>query len=123
MPHSREQDISRLDIPVNNSSLMRVFQRPSDLQSNLDHAFKLALVEHQPGIEIAMFSIWHDKEAIVIASIFLHPRVDQLDNVIVVEAAQNVDFVSKPRNPAFPFQPLQPEPARQLAAFILDVKD
>ncbi len=70
-----------------------------------------------------MFSIWHDKEAIVIASIFLHPRVDQLDNVIVVEAAQNVDFVSKPRNPVFPFQPLQREPARQLAAFILDVKD
>ena len=56
MANSREQNVTRLHIPMDNFVIVRVIQGPRDLQRHLHYAFKLVLVQRQPAVEITMFA-------------------------------------------------------------------
>jgi len=123
MPDTREQNVARLHIPVDDIVIVRVLQRLRDLKRDLHHAFKLVLVQREPAIEIAMLGNRHDEKAVIIAAVFLNLRVHKLDDVPVVSVAQNGDFIPEASDSIFPLQPLQGVLARKLADRIPDDKD
>src|SRR5262245_52153922 len=109
---------------MNDFRIVSALQRSRDLKCHLNHAFELSLVKRKPVAEIALFSNRHHEIAGVLAAIFLHVCVDQLnDTRVIIEPPQNLDFPSEPRDPILPLQSLERKQPFMLSPQILNNKD
>jgi hypothetical protein len=107
---------------MNDLCIMSVLQRSRNLKRYLDHAFELIFIKRNPVVEIALLSNRHHEVAIVLAAVFLHLRVDQLNDIRVIESPQNIDFPSEARDPIISLQSLEREQPFMLSLQILDDK-
>jgi hypothetical protein len=99
---------------------MSMRKRACDLLGNRDNAVNVSRVDVQAGIEVAMLRNRHDQEAGLVASILDEMGIDDGDDIVMVEAPQNLDLLTETADAVLAPQPLQCPFARKFAGHVGD---